>query len=836
MTDSNELTRAIALFNEALAQPSAERDTWLRTQCQGETSLLLRVQQMLAADALTRADFGTGGALPPELLAEFAPPPTAIGHYKLAKLLGEGGMGSVYLANRSDGVLQQQVAIKLMKRNLTSTNLIQQFSRERQIMANLRHPSIASLFDGGTTDDGLPYLVMEYIDGLLLTDYIAKHQPSLQQRLNLFQALLSAVAHAHQNLIIHRDIKPSNVMVTATGEPKLMDFGVARLLDPTSTGSRDEPGQANDSTTPRETVAMLMTLSYASPEQIRGEPLTTSTDIYSLGLLLFECLTGEPMVDVAGLSPLDAEKRINATSERLPSDHLKIKNSLLAGQLIGDLDAIIRKASAIDSKDRYPTVAAFDADLKAFMAGDPVTAQRNTWRYRSRKFVRRHWLGVSTAAMASLTIVGASLYSVQQTNIAREQRAIAQQESATARDAVAFLKNMLFSVNPLTGEANAETVDDILLAMNRELATSFIDRPATRVLLLASAAEVYLSRGDLDQAAALAQQAQALTKQTNDLAPNARAFSMRVIAQVHLELGDYQQAAIEFEDSLKLYDVSQEKHWAEISSNYSDLGAALMGLGKEVEAEKSIRRSIEIHRTPNLNDPEAYGTSLSNLAGLHMDRGNYEEAKALQEQAIDAFQSYSSSPGRISMLQSNYAGTLWRLGHVDEAEQQYLEAIETLENTLGPEHPEALIAKTSLGSLYLELKQYNKGATLMATTAEIADRTLDPGHIANSYAKNIAGQLLCETDDVASGSAFLSQSLSARIDSFGAKHWVVASARSSLGNCLAKSGEIQQAVEMLSTAHVDLQQLRGADHHLTLLAAKRLMNAQQLLAKDKNTR
>ncbi len=821
MTDAETLARALSLFNLALDHPRTERETWLRTQCVNQPVLLALVQKMLLADEQTQAALVTGGALPLDLAAQFAPPPEQISHYRIVELIGEGGMGQVYLADRADGVVEQQVAIKVLKRHLATDTLVRQFSRERQIMANLRHPTIANLLDAGTTEDGLPFVVMEYIDGLPLRDYLHQHNPELSERLKIFQDILAGVAHAHQNLIIHRDIKPGNVLVTNTGEPKLMDFGIARLLE-----SDGDHAVVVDS--PESTVGMLMTPSYASPEQIRGEALNTATDIYSLGLLLFECITGQPLIDVKGVSPLTAEKRINAVSDTLPSEQIRSTKPEIARQLRGDLDAVIGKAISNMAADRYPTVAAFAADLLAYAAGTPVVAQRSTFVYRSRKFIRRHRVAVSGAAVLAATVVGASLYSINQANIAERQRNIAKQESSTARDAVDFLKTMLFSVNPLTGEANAKTVDDVLAVMNDELETSFADRPATRVLLLASAAEVYLGRGDIDQALQYAQQSQALVASTGGLLPTDAAFAARVLAQVYLEQGKYPDAEREFLKSLALYETSEDKRWPEIASNYSDLGATLIGLSKESEAETAYRRSIQIHEGPDLNRPEAYATSLANLAGLHMDQGDYEAAEKLQVRAIDLFEQNASSPARRGMSLSNHAGTLWRLGRTDEAEAQYLNGIRYLEAAAGPEHPEVLIAKTSLGSLYLEQKAYDKGAPLMASTAEIADRTLDPDHQANSYSKNIAGQLLCETGETAAGLRFLKDAIAARIRSFGADHWAVASARSSLGNCLIAAGELAEAEVLLNSATQDLEKLRGKDHHMTVLAAERLVRAQTL--------
>jgi len=381
--------RARPVFEAALALPASEREAFVRRHCADDAALAVAVHRLLAAAA--DDDFLDGPD--PRQFAHLAEPipdlaGRIIGAYRLVRLLGEGGMGSVYLAERADGEFEQQVAIKLMRSGPLSEEAVQRFRRERQILARLDHPNIARLLDGGVTEAG-PYLVMEYVEGQPIDEHCTTHGLDLRARIALFLKVCDAVDHAHRGLVVHRDLKPGNILVTADGTVKLLDFGVARMVDASALG---------DGIT--QTGPAPLTLEYASPEQMLGEPLTVSADLYSLGSVLYRLLTGHLPHAFAGLSPLAIERRVTEEAPQRPSVHRR--------ELRGDIDTIVLKAIHRDPARRYRSVGELGDDLRRHLERRPVLARPDTLAYRTSRFVRRHAAGVG----AAIVVVGAIVVGV----------------------------------------------------------------------------------------------------------------------------------------------------------------------------------------------------------------------------------------------------------------------------------------------------------------------------------------------------------------------------------------------------------------------------------------
>lgn len=418
----------LALVEEALDQAPTDQTGWLEAQC--PPVLLKKALRMLSAAQEVSGDF-TITLFQTDLYRLESPLiGTRIGAWQLTELLGEGGMGQVYLADRVDGTFSQTVAIKVIRAAAMNAQAIAQFESERQILSDLTHPNIAQLLDGGTTADGAPFVAMEYIDGLPFDRYIERHQPTLPQRLRLFQKVCAAVAHAHRSLVIHRDIKPSNILVSLDGEPKLLDFGIAKSLGVTQSERA-------------ETVSMLLTPSYASPEQVMGEVLTTATDIYSLGVVLYQCLTGQRPFNTEKLSPARYEQVITEQRPDAPSVRLRSLRDSRADKVAGDLDAMALCALAKDPDRRYSSVDAFSEDISRYLEGFPVLAQDDSLGYRLRKFVsRRRWLVLAGSAVA--IVLTTALF----VTLSQYQIAVAERERADDRfdQARTLSKAVMFDV------------------------------------------------------------------------------------------------------------------------------------------------------------------------------------------------------------------------------------------------------------------------------------------------------------------------------------------------------------------------------------------------------
>lgn len=449
----SEWETAKALFHEAIALPHQERMAFVRRAVGTNQALLEHLESLLAAHHDSEDFLETPAAAlhvdaVPHRGGDALPSNGRIGRYRLIKEIGRGGMGAVYLATRDDGEFTQQVALKLVKRGMDTDAILARFRRERQMLAALAHPNIARLLDGGTTEDGVPYFVMEYVEGKPIGTYCAERHLSTREQLTLFRTVCAAVQHAHQNLIVHRDIKSGNILVSDDGVPKLLDFGIAKLLD---------PDRENGSTAPLDTVR-AMTPEYASPEQIRGESVTTATDVYSLGVLLYELLTGRRPFDTVGMPPEELQRVVCNTDAPPPSATTTLDVSRRRA-LRGDLDTIVLKAMQKEPSRRYRSVEAFAHDIERLLAGRPVAAQRDTLRYRATKCAQRNRAGLSIAALLLVSLVGGLGATLWQARVANEQRARAERRFADVRElATSFLFEAHDAIANLPGSTPARAL------------------------------------------------------------------------------------------------------------------------------------------------------------------------------------------------------------------------------------------------------------------------------------------------------------------------------------------------------------------------------------------
>ena len=480
-----------SVFNAAVSRPSSERLAFLADACQGDPALRHEVDSLLAADEQT-PDFLEKPAVtlvPRDELDLDGAVGRRIGVYRIVRAIGRGGMGAVYLATRDDDAYRKEVAIKLLKRGMDSHFFVSRFRQERQILAGLDHANIARLIDGGTTAEGLPYLVMDYVEGLPLDQYCDTHRLSVSQRLMLFRTVCGAVNYAHQHLVVHRDLKPAHVLVTADGTPKLLDFGIAKLLDPEQAGG---PG-ADTSMMP------LMTPEYASPEQVRGETVTTASDVYTLGVLLYGLLTGRAPYRLTNWTRAEIARAVCEQEPAKPSTAAR-RGGARPGQerafdvrlkrrLAGDLDTIVLRAMHKEPERRYSSVEQLSEDIGRHLHGEPVRARNDSVGYLTSRFIVRHRVVVGAAVLVTVSLVTGIVSTAREAIVARKERAVAERRFNDVRglanallfeihDAIAILpgstaarelliKRAIVYLDRLTAEAR----DD--LSLQRELAAAY---------------------------------------------------------------------------------------------------------------------------------------------------------------------------------------------------------------------------------------------------------------------------------------------------------------------------------------------------------------------------
>ncbi len=493
------------VFNEAAEMPPDERRKFLEQNCNGDAEMRGEIEKMLGFaddenDAFESNAFEILGGTQPEKI------PERIGKYKILKEIGRGGMGAVYEGIYETKDFAQRVALKVIKRGMDTDQILSRFRHEQKILAFLVHPNIAQFLDGGMTDDNLPFYAMEFVSGKFVDDFCAEQDLNLDERLRLFRQICSAVQYAHQNLIIHRDLKPSNILVTADGTPKLLDFGISKILTP---DAEEKVGTA--------TQLGMMTPAYASPEQVRGTRIGTTSDIYSLGVILYELLTGEKPYKFSANSQLAIERAVCESEPIRPSsvskqeeekrrkgekekkDLSSISSTPLvlfsSSQLRGDLDNIILKSLRKESAERYASVQEFSEDIRRYLAGLPVMARPHTLSYRASKFIRRNRAGVAAAALVFLSLCVGITVAVWQAHRAEQQRTLAEKRFADVRQ---LANNVVFKYHDAIADLPGSTaaremlVTDALAYLDQLAAETAGDADLQKELALA-----YLKMGDV---------------------------------------------------------------------------------------------------------------------------------------------------------------------------------------------------------------------------------------------------------------------------------------------------------------------------------------------------
>ena len=487
--------RVKELFDAAIDLPPNERAALLERACNGDDPLRQEVESLLHFDEQTTSFIeDPASAIPRDLLGAAAEEEGIAGRqfgaYRILREVGRGGLGAVYLAARADDQYQKQVAIKLVRRGLDTDDILARFRAERQILAQLEHPNIARLIDAGSTDEGLPYFVMEFVDGQPISSYCDAHKLSVAQRLNLFREVCSAVTYAHQHLVIHRDIKPSNILVTKDGVPKLLDFGIAKVLQ------TDDPLATQTLTGLR-----VMTPEYASPEQVRGLPISTSSDVYSLGVLLYELLTGQRPYRLTTHSSEEISRAVTDQIPERPSTAITRADTFPQSairdpkSLRGDLDNIILMALRKEPGRRYASVEQFSDDIRRQLEGRPVLAHKDTFRYRTSKFMQRHKLAVTAAALILMTLLGGIAATTWQTRRAEAQRARAERRFDQIRQ---LARSLIFEIHDSVADLQGSTpTRQLIVTRALEYLNSLAEESADDTALQRELASAYIKVGNV---------------------------------------------------------------------------------------------------------------------------------------------------------------------------------------------------------------------------------------------------------------------------------------------------------------------------------------------------
>ena len=822
-----------ALFEEIVDLSPAERKSWLAGVADREVAE--RVRKLLAADSeagrfLETPAVALAGGLFDGLAEPPAepPPPDRIGPYRVLGRLGRGGMGEVLLAERADGLFDQRVAIKLLRTGMASDEILSRFSRERRILARLEHPHIARLLDGGATEDGRPYFVMELLEGEPITDFCRSRGLAVDRRLDLLQDCCDAVAAAHRNLVVHRDLKPSNVLVTKDGEVKLLDFGIAKLLGP------DDTGEAAAET---RTELRLLTPAYAAPEQILGEPVTTATDVWALGALAYEVLTGtlpqkregRSAAGLAAVAAEDVKERPSQRVAREPLDALPFPQPTegdrrrLERRLRGDLDNILLAALRREPERRYASVTALAGDLRRYRDGQPIKARPDTFGYRFSKFVRRNRVGVAAAVLVFASLVAGLAVAAWQ---ARRAEAHAKTAAAAARRAEAvkeFLIGLFEVADPEQASGGSVTASELLDQAGKRLQSELASEPDVQADLLEAVARIDKGLGRLGTAEDLAKRSLDIRERILPAGDAAIGRSLATLGAVKLSAGKLDQAEKELTRALALLEATDGPDTLATARARSDYAQVLFWKGQAEKAEAIERRAWETYRRVLGDQNPQTAMHLRNLGVLldELDRVDDAEKAYRDSQAILVEQ---LGPDHVNLAYSyvNLAVLLGgRRNQPTEAEALYLRTLEIRRKSLGPKHPTVGQALQLTGLFYLNQGRLEESEAAY-TEALAVFSGIDPKHFEVGKCKNGLALIASRRGDYARAEKTMQEVEALFREVLGEKHPFTWQVRGNRASQIALQGRLEEAEAMERQVAAKLEELNGMDSAEAVDARARL--------------
>ena len=776
--DSTRWQRVQSLFHEAADMPASQQRVFLETQCAGDAGLVSEVLILLEEDA-------RGGSLLDGDVAEVASlifndsssgplPFKEFGPYRIKQALGEGGMGVVYLAQRED--LGNEVAIKILRDAWVSPARRERFNAEQRTLAQLNHPSIARLYDADTSPDGTPFFVMEYVQGIPLTEFCKTQKCSIAERLRLFRAVCEAVLYAHQHAVIHRDLKPSNILVKGDGSIRLLDFGIAKhlenlgeLVDQTITGLR------------------MMTPAYAAPEQIRGEQVGIQSDVYSLGVVLYELLAGRLPFDLAKRTPSQAEKVLTEQEAEKPSEvagkaaataETHDRGVMASRTAWSDLDVLCLTAMHKDPQRRYQSVEALIRDVNHYLEGEPLEARADTWHYTLGKFVRRHWQLVSAATVVFTLLLGLVIfYTVRLT---RARNAALMQAARTQR-IQRFMLNLFQGGDPSAGPADDLRVVTLLDRGVQE-ARSLDAEPAVQAELYETLGGIYQKLGKLEQADSLMESA--LAKREALYGPDSTETAKGLLA-----LGSLRDAEARYGDAERLIRQALDRDKRQLPANDPAVAKAMLALGGVLEDRGAydqsiaiLEQTVQLYSAPGSERVEL-ADSLYELANAHFYAGHYEKSEAINERALAMYkQIYGERHPRVAEILINLGAIQLDTGHYAAAEQYDRQALDIVQAWYGKDNPETATDLTILARSLVYQKRYAEASDLLQQSLAIKERTFGKVHPTVASTLNELGSVALQEGKYDAAEQYFTRMADIYRTEYGEQHYLYATALSNLAS------------------------------------------------------
>jgi serine/threonine-protein kinase len=793
--DSQRWERIQNLFHGAADLSAPEQQDFLKSACGEDHALLSEVSAMLEEDA-------RGASLLDRDMAQvahqtFAEAPVSLsgmrdfGPYRIQKLLGEGGMGVVYLAERSD--LGSLVAIKLLRDAWLSPARRERFTSEQRTLAQLNHPSIARLYDADTLGDGTPWFVMEYVEGVPLTAYCDRHKCSVKERLRLFRSVCEAVQYAHQLAVIHRDLKPSNILVKEDGTVRLLDFGIAKQLETLDAGA--------DQT---RTALRLMTLAYAAPEQIRGDRIGIHTDVYSLGVILYQLLAGELPFDLSERTPAEAENIIVQRDPEKPSAVAQFRAEAAEGSPTltvsnaawADLDVLCLTAMHKDPERRYRTVDALVRDVDHYLNAEPLEARPDSLRYRVGKFVKRNRGAVTATALVVAIVVGMGIFFT--VRLARARNA-ALAEAARTQRIQHFMTNLFQGGDEAAGPADALRVSTLLDRGVQE-AQSLNNDPKVQAELYQNLGEIYQKLGKFDRADPLL--TSALEQRQKLFGPDTPEAAESLVA---LGLLRDDQAKLEEAEKLVRQGLDVDKrhlppgHPATARAT-SALGKVLVDRGQFDQAIQVLDETVKLQSAPGVA-PADLAASLSSLADAHYLDGHYKVADGLYRRVLDMHrQLYGDRHPLVADDLGNLGGVQQDLGYYTEAEKFYRQSLDINQSYYGTDNPRVATSMNTLGRSLLFQNRFDEATGLFQQALAIRERVYGPVHPSVATSLNELGSVALQRDHNGEAEAYFIRMRDIYRQIYGDHHYLIALAQSNLASVYVNEKDYARAEPLFRDA------------------------------------
>ena len=807
-----------ALFDAVVELPPAARVALLAERTASDAALRAEVEALLAAHDRDDARLAT----PIAALAAHAPREgdragERVGDYALVRRIGSGGMGTVHEAVRADDAFEKRVAIKFLRRALVGEPAERRFEAERRILAALAHPNIAQLLDGGTTRDGDPYFVMEFVDGAPITTWCDARRLDVAARLALFLQVCAAVEAAHQRLVVHRDLKPGNILVAADGTVKLLDFGIAKLLD-----------EDGDATAP---ATRAFTPEYASPEQVRGEVVRTVTDVHALGLVLHELLTGVHAFDVAG-RPLPEVERIvrevvpPRASTRADGAHAarcgERDATRLRARLAGDLDAIVSMALRKEPERRYATVGALADDIRRHLARQPVRARPDGAGYRLGRFVRRHPVEVALGSLAGLALAAGVVVSTAQHRRADAERAAAVEARERAEAVTAFLTSTLGAADPRQGGRDI-TVKEVLDSAAAR-ADTLRARPELESAVRAAIAATLIELGEYDKAVAQIVLDTLARRRAVPAGDYRLGTAISRLAIAHEYAGRYAVADTLLRRAAAVFAVHPPPTPEEHATILEDRARILTALGRPVEAHRMLDTAIAMQLADGSPVDSLIAYTYGNAARAAAEANDLVAADTLVRRGLAAAgRALASADPLVGVLLSLQATIHERRDRPASADSAYRAMIDVRRRTLGDAHPNYLWGVANYADFLANVGRWPDAARAAREVVARRGAALPDVHPAAAGATLTLARALVRLDSVPRAIALAREGAALRRANFPADHWTIPAADNVLGEVLTEAGRVEEAEGVLRRSEADLLRLRGLSSTNVRRARERLV-------------